>query len=72
MAELIASRTIVLIPGITENFISPNITIDAQTATLTIRLRRPTTLSPLAWDNSGSVEVKLILTLDGERYEYTG
>src|SRR3990167_5045539 len=71
MADLVLVQPISLKPSV-RRWASPDVAIDPQTATLTVRLRRPTTLAPLAWDQTGTVRVSIVATLDGVEYRATG
>ena len=50
------------------NFESVPVALGAQTATVEVRLRRPTTAAPRPWTAAGIVLVRLVLTVDGVRY----
>jgi len=53
-------------------FISVPVTLDPLTASLEVRLRRPTTLIPLSWDVTGRVEVSLVVVADGVEHRCVG
>lgn len=48
--------------------ISAPITLPAQTSRITVRLKLPTTSSPLAWDENGVLQVTIVISLDGKEY----
>lgn len=45
-----------------------DISVDPQTATLTVRLQRPTTAAPLDWPTTARIKVRLVLVVDGVEY----
>jgi len=49
-------------------FTSRKIVVDALTAQITLRLRRPTTLIPLAWGVTGQLRATLVFAVDGKEY----
>ncbi len=53
-------------------FTSQRVAVDHLAATLTVRIRRPTTASPLTWDESSKLRVTLIVEVDGAAYRVTG
>jgi len=53
-------------------FVSVPVALDPRTASLEVRLRRPTTLNPLAWDATGRVEISLVIVVDGVEYRCVG
>lgn len=48
------------------------LTLDSQTSSITIRLKRPTTNKPLNWDATGTVTVTIKAVRDGIPYSCTG
>ena len=46
--------------------------IDSQAESLTVRISRPTTANPLAWDESSTMKVNIILEVDGVEHRATG
>src|SRR3990167_8358681 len=67
MADLVLAQPISLKPSL-RRWVSPDVAIDPLTATIRVRLRRPTTLAPLAWDATGTVRVSILVTLDGVQH----
>ena len=66
-AELAGRQSIILAPGADRVRTAP-VAVDPLTDTIEVRLRRPTTLAPLAWDASGTLRVTLVLVVDGTEY----
>jgi len=69
---LIPRRGVELSPLKDRAFVSVPVALDPRTASLEVRLRRPTTPSPLAWDATGRVEVSLVLVADGVEHRCVG
>ena len=61
---------IVLSAGV--EFVSPKVPIPALTDRIELRLRRPTTLLPLAWPATAELRVRLIITADGVAHVFQG
>jgi hypothetical protein len=55
-----------------EKYLSLPVTLAPQTETIEVRLQRPTTKTPLNWDEKGKVRVSLVVTLDGQEHRCTG
>jgi hypothetical protein len=72
MAEIVATRSIMLAPEVADSIITTPVAIGPQTAWIQARLLRPTTLAPLAWDASGVAQVAIVVTHDGIEYRLTG
>ena len=70
-AVIVEKRDIELNDG-TKNIATIETDIDSQAESLTVRIALPTTASPLAWDESGTMKVNIILEVDGTEYRATG
>ncbi len=68
----LASAVIVALDGATTSVQSSTFTVPPLTAEIKVRLQRPTTLVPLAWDNTGVIAVSLVMIVDGQEYRCTG
>jgi hypothetical protein len=65
MSILYAKQTVFLSPGAVERVTLPIIPLAAQTDEIVVALKRPTTLTPLAWDETGQVKIRLSVKVDG-------
>lgn len=69
---ILASAQLITLIAETPRFRTSKVSVDPLTDRLTIRLRRPTTLAPLAWNTAATVRVSLVLVLDGVEHRATG
>ena len=70
-AEIVARRGVTLDASVRRVKTAP-VALAAQTSTIEVRLRRPTALAPLAWDDTATLSVGIVLTVDGLAQRYTG
>lgn len=65
------NRTSVDLDATTKAYTSPVFALDPLASDLEVRLRRPTTVSPLAWTNLATVRVSIVYEVDGKPYRST-
>lgn len=65
------NRTSVGLDAVTKRYTSPVFTLDPLASDLEVRLRRPTTVSPLSWTNAAKVRVSIVYEVDGRPYRST-
>lgn len=71
MTLLIPLQPIVLAPG-SDRIVTAEVPLAPQTATVEVRLQRPTMATTPAWDEAGTVEVTIVVTHEGVEYRRTG
>lgn len=71
MAQLIASRS-VTINAANPILQSPTVDLDPLTASITVRLQRPTTAQPLSWNTASRLRVTIVCIVDGTEYRCVG
>lgn len=71
MVALIARRSLTLTNAVRQ-LVSPLISIDSLTATIVVRLRRPTTINPLAWGVADRIQVTLKCFVGAVEYQCVG
>ena len=67
----LATRQAVTLTAASGQFQTAKIAVSPQTSQITVRLRRPTTLAPLAWLPSATVRVTLGIIVDGVEWRAT-
>ena len=67
----LVGRTLFTLTAVTPSFTTGKVPLDAETANITLRLRRPTTGNPLAWDDSATVRVSIRVFVDGRPFTTT-
>ena len=73
MASLATRQNIILTSAVNAGRLqTPAIVVDPLTTTLRVRLRRPTTLAPLAWTAADTVRITLRYAIDGQIYACVG
>lgn len=72
MTVLAAKQPVTLSFGVLEQFVSPAVVINALTDAIMVRLRRPTTLNPMAWTAADKIGVAIVVMLDGVEYRCSG
>ena len=72
MTVLLSKQPVTLSVGVLESFVSPAVPIAAATDVIEVRLRRPTTASPLAWPASATLKIEIVAVLDGVEYRCAG
>lgn len=70
-ATLLTSRVIAL-DAENSRMQSPRVNLGALTSEITVRLQRPTSASPLAWDETARLTVTLVFIVDGVEYRCAG
>ena len=71
-AVMLANVQAVTLDSTAPLFQSAPVTISPLTSTVTIRLQRPTTANPLAWEPTGRLRVMLVMTVDGVEHRTVG
>jgi hypothetical protein len=70
MTILLADRSLILNSG--ERFVLEAQPLSTLTSAIILSLRLPTTLAPIAWNNSGKVNTKIIVIADGIEHSCSG
>jgi hypothetical protein len=71
MAEIARSAPVSL-SALNPRVLTPAVPLGALTSTITVRLLRPTTAQPLAWDASSALRVQIVVMVDGVQYVCEG
>lgn len=72
MGTLLAARAVSLAKDAGGRFSTIDFPLDPLTDVIVATLRRPTSAAPLAWDETGLLEVAIVITIDGKEHRCTG